>query len=165
MKQGAPSNQYLGKYRGRVTDNKDPENLGRIKAEVPAVYGKGEFSNWALPCIPYAGKNVGCAFIPDIDTHIWIEFENGNRDYPIWTGCYWAENEWPEGASPDVKVLKTKNITFTMDDTNSDSIKIENQSGMKISINSSEIELSNGTSIIKISGNDISINSKKINLN
>jgi uncharacterized protein involved in type VI secretion and phage assembly len=165
MKQSISSNQYLGKYRGRVIDNKDPDRLGRVKAEVPAVYGRGEFSDWALPCIPYAGKNVGWAFIPDIDTHIWIEFENGNRDYPIWTGCYWAEEELPESAKPDVKILKTKNITLTLEDTNSDSIKIENQSGLKITMNSSEIELNNGTSVIKVSGNDVSINSTKINLN
>jgi hypothetical protein len=56
---------FYGKYRGKVTDNTDQNNQGRIRAEVLAVYQGGE-SGWALPCSPYGGKGVGFFFIPPV---------------------------------------------------------------------------------------------------
>ena len=79
-------NRFYGKYRGSVTDV-DASTL-RIKAKVPAVLGDQE-SGWCMPCVPYAGKNVGMAFLPEQGSGVWIEFEGGDVSYPIWTGCYW----------------------------------------------------------------------------
>ena len=50
--------RFYGKYRGTVADNRDPSNLGRIKAHVPEVLGDVE-TGWALPCAPYAGDGEG----------------------------------------------------------------------------------------------------------
>ena len=48
-------------------------------------------SGWALPAVPYAGDGVGFFMIPPIGASVWIEFEHGDPDYPIWTGCFWAD--------------------------------------------------------------------------
>lgn len=81
--------RYIGKYRGIVADNADPDQLGRIKATVPAV--SPEILGWALPCLPYAGPGVGFFAIPPIGASVWVEFEAGDPALPIWTGCFWAE--------------------------------------------------------------------------
>jgi uncharacterized protein involved in type VI secretion and phage assembly len=112
-----PPKPFYGKYRGKVTDNSDPLMQGRIRARVPAVYGE-DISGWALPCSPYAGKGVGFYFIPPVHANVWIEFENGNPDYPIWTGCFWGANEAPKmPALPDVKMIKTNLATITINDS------------------------------------------------
>jgi len=108
---------FYGKYRGQVTDNKDPLMLGRLRARVPAIFGDEE-SAWALPSVPYAGKGVGFFFIPPIGANVWIEFEAGNIDYPIWSGCFWGVGETPKTpAASDIKVIKTEAVTITLNDT------------------------------------------------
>jgi hypothetical protein len=86
--------KFFGKYRGVVIDNKDPSMLGRIIAKVPDVLGNND-SGWALPSTPYAGNGVGLFLIPPVNAFIWIEFGHGDPDYPIWTGCFWAQGEVP----------------------------------------------------------------------
>ena len=81
-------NRFFGKYRGSVTEA-DPTTL-RIKAKVPAVLA-GQVTNWCEPCVPYAGNGVGMAFLPEVGSGVWIEFEGGDVSYPIWVGCYWRE--------------------------------------------------------------------------
>src|SRR5439155_22861731 len=109
---------------------------GRIQAKVPDVLGDNT-STWALPALPYAGKNVGLFLVPPTDALVWIEFEQGDPDYPIWSGCFWAEGEAP--ASPavaEMKVLKTDGGTITMNDQQGDAgITIETTSGLKIVMN------------------------------
>jgi len=86
---GTQSNRYYGKYRGTVVNNIDPEQRGRIQAMVPDVQGFVPTS-WALPCLPVAGKQEGVFMIPQIGSAIWIEFEQGDPDYPIWVGGFWG---------------------------------------------------------------------------
>jgi uncharacterized protein involved in type VI secretion and phage assembly len=113
--------RFFGKYRGIVTENKDPKALGRIQAEVPAVSGMKK--NWANPCTPYAGKDVGFYTIPPVGAKVWIEFEGGNPNFPIWSGCFWQDGEVPTevGNNQDdpsqVKVWKTRVMTMWIDDT------------------------------------------------
>ena len=83
------SNRYYGKYRGTVINNIDPEQRGRIMAVVPAVQGLTPTS-WALPCVPIAGKQNGVYVVPQIGDGVWIEFEQGDPDYPIWVGGFWG---------------------------------------------------------------------------
>ena len=85
----ATQNKFYGKYRGTVMINVDPEQRGRIMAMVPDVLGLIP-SSWAMPCFPIAGKQQGTYFIPQIGAGVWVEFENGDPSYPIWTGCFWG---------------------------------------------------------------------------
>jgi hypothetical protein len=97
---------YWGKYRGKVLDNADPLNLGRIVASVPGVHA--EFpSGWAMPCLPFGGTNMGFVAPPAIGANVWIEYEQGNPDRPIWSGCFMSPTDIPPIvlAPPYVKVL------------------------------------------------------------
>ena len=95
--------QYYGKYRGKVENNIDPQLMGRIQVSCPAVLGSGRMS-WAMPCAPYAGPGIGFFAIPPKDAHVWVEFEGGNTDYPIWSGCFWALGD----LSPDTAIPQKK---------------------------------------------------------
>jgi uncharacterized protein involved in type VI secretion and phage assembly len=81
--------KFYGKYRGTVMNNIDPMQIGRIMAIVPDVLGPTPTS-WAMPCVPIAGKQMGTYMIPQIGAGVWIEFEQGDPDYPIWVGGYWG---------------------------------------------------------------------------
>jgi len=81
--------EFFGKFRGVVVNNIDPLRLGRIMASVPDV-GNSIPLTWAMPCVPVAGKQSGTFVLPQIGAGVWIEFEQGNIDYPIWSGCFWG---------------------------------------------------------------------------
>src|SRR5215468_8530312 len=81
--------RFYGKYRGVVVINIDPEQRGRIIAQVPDVLGVIP-STWATPCVPAAGIQSGVFIVPPIGSQVWIEFEQGDPDYPIWVGGFWG---------------------------------------------------------------------------
>jgi uncharacterized protein involved in type VI secretion and phage assembly len=81
--------KYYGKYRGTVIQNIDPMQTGRIQVMVPDVSGLLP-SSWAMPCFPFVGKQMGAYWIPQIGATVWIEFEQGNPDYPIWVGGFYG---------------------------------------------------------------------------
>lgn len=98
--------QFFGKYRGTVANNADPRMQGRIQVSVPAVLGDSLLS-WAMPCVPYGGPQVGFFAVPPNGANVWVEFEGGDPDYPIWTGCFWGDGEAPvQPAPPTMKVLQ-----------------------------------------------------------
>jgi uncharacterized protein involved in type VI secretion and phage assembly len=79
----------FGKYRATVINNIDPLQIGRIQAMVPDVAGFIP-STWAMPCLPVAGIQTGVFTVPIIGSGVWIEFERGDPDYPVWVGGYWG---------------------------------------------------------------------------
>jgi uncharacterized protein involved in type VI secretion and phage assembly len=83
------SNPFFGKYRGTVVNNIDPMMTGRIQAIVPDV-SSVMLTSWAMPCLPVAGIQSGIYTVPVIGSGVWIEFEKGDPDYPIWTGCFYG---------------------------------------------------------------------------
>lgn len=104
-------NRFYGKYRGFVVDNQDPETRGRLKLRVPSLLGDQD-TGWALPCSPFGGlRNQGLFMIPEVDAQVWVEFEEGNLNNPIWVGVFWqqAADTPEEGAlnEPTTRVLKT----------------------------------------------------------
>ncbi len=152
--------QFFGKYRGKIENNIDPMQLGRIQVSVPAVLGEGRMS-WAMPCVPYAGNGVGFFAIPPTGANVWVEFEGGNPDYPIWSGCFWGKGEVPaQPALAEMKVLKTDTGTITMNDVpGAGGITIETTTGMKVVINALGIEINNGQGgSIKLTGPEVSVN-------
>ena len=90
--------QMFGKYAGQVIDNNDPEQLGRVKVAVPSIEA-WQF-NWALPCVPYVGPGAGSCAVPPIDALIWVEFEQGDVNRPIWSGCFWSGADMPTVVMP-----------------------------------------------------------------
>ncbi|MGQ9482268.1 phage baseplate assembly protein V [Chloroflexus sp.] len=153
-------NQFFGKYRGKVENNIDPLQQGRVQVSVPAVLGDGRLS-WAMPCVPFAGNSVGLFLVPPTGANVWVEFEGGDPDYPIWSGCFWAPGEVP--ASPalaEMKVWKTATATITINDVpGAGGITIETTTGAKIAISATGIEIVNGQGAsIKLTGPQISLN-------
>ncbi|HEV3407324.1 MAG TPA: phage baseplate assembly protein V [Gaiellaceae bacterium] len=97
MSEIATQQRYYGKYRGTVVNNVDPLQIGRIQAIVPDVSGVSPTS-WAMPCVPVAGINTGVFTVPQVGSGVWVEFEHGDPDRPIWVGGYW-------GTAAEVPVL------------------------------------------------------------
>lgn len=89
VQQGDVGEKFYGKYRGTVVNNLDPLQLGRIQVMVPDVLGLS-VSSWAMPCVPIAGKQQGIFVLPQVGAGVWVEFEQGEPDYPIWVGCFWG---------------------------------------------------------------------------
>ena len=131
---------WFGKYRGTVSDNADPTNRGRLKVKVPSVLGTVEA--WAMPCVPYAGASVGFYSLPEPGTGVWVEFEAGDPSYPIWSGCFWADNELPDPGGAAIKIWKTEKLTVRIDD-DGDELKLETTSGSKVTL-ASDIKSESG---------------------
>jgi uncharacterized protein involved in type VI secretion and phage assembly len=146
--------RFYGKYRGTVVDV-DASTM-RIKASVPSVLGSVT-SGWAWPCVPYAGDSVGFAFLPDIGSAVWIEFEAGDPSYPIWTGCFWMSGQVPSDVAAEVRVIVTKQHKILLDDDQG-SITIQDSNGNSITLDSSGLNLSNGGQTIQISSSEVNIN-------
>ncbi len=156
--------QFFGKYRGSVANNIDPQMMGRLQVSVPAVLGEGSLS-WAMPCVPYAGPGVGMFLSPPNGANVWVEFEGGDPDYPIWTGCFWGLGEAPaQPAIPFVKVLKTDNIMLKLDDTpgaGGFTLEINPPSSatpLSVVGNAGGIEITNGAAKIQLTPASVSIN-------
>jgi hypothetical protein len=156
--------QFFGKYRGKVENNIDPLQQGRIQVSAPAVLGEGRLA-WAMPCVPFAGPGVGLFTIPPIGANVWVEFEGGDSDYPIWSGCFWGKGEVPVKLPGDkIKMLKTDGITLELSD-------IPGAGGLTLEVNppvvatplkmifsTAGIEISNGAAKIKLTPVSVSVN-------
>ncbi len=163
--------EFWGKYRGKVTSSKDPLHLGRVQIEVPAVLGEGR-NSWAMPCTPYAGKDIGWFNVPPVGTNIWVEFEGGDPDYPIWSGCFWNENELPKNAKVDepdkVQVFKTDGVTITISNLGSNkglTIEVDKpvvERKLKMVFNANGIEINNkDETVAKLTADIIELNNQE----
>ncbi|HTT88808.1 MAG TPA: phage baseplate assembly protein V [Acidimicrobiales bacterium] len=148
-------NRFYGKYRGIVSDV--DATTCRIKAKVPAVFGDTE-SGWCMPCVPYAGPQVGIAFLPEVGSGVWVEFEGGDVSYPVWVGCYWRDGEVPPDVDADVKVIVTKAPTELKFDDDQGSLTITDPNGNTVTLDSSGITLSRGSETVAISDSSVSVN-------
>jgi len=157
--------RFYGKYRGIVVDNADPKKLGRLKLQVPSVLGDEVVTGWALPCLPYGGDvNQGFWFIPEVGAGVWMEFEEGDLEFPLWVGTFWSEtggeSEAPkpndkDGAEqssvqdpPTSKIIKTKKgHTIQLEDADGEEQVIiqDNQNKHLITLNSTGIKIQDGT--------------------
>lgn len=147
--------RFYGKYRGVVTDV-DPATC-RIKANVPAVYGAAK-SGWSLPCVPYAGPQVGIAFLPEVGSAVWIEFEGGDVSYPIWTGCFWRQGEVPGDVDAKVKVIVTKSKLELKLDDNAQRLTLTDSNGNTVTLDSSGVTVANGGKQVVVSSSSVNVN-------
>ena len=85
---------YYGKYRAKVVDVQDPQKRGRIRVMCPKVLGEAK-SSWCEPCVPVAYDNGGDFAIPKVGEFVWVEFEEGDYNKPIYTGGLWSSYNSP----------------------------------------------------------------------
>lgn len=163
---------FFGKYRGKVVNNIDPQKQGRLQVSVPAVLGTGKLS-WAMPCVPYAGTGVGLFLLPADGANVWVEFEGGDLDYPIWSGCFWNEGELPsEALTAEVKLLKTNGSLIELSDVPGEGgIKVETKSPavsqpLSLTFNAQGIKLTNSVGVVTLneSGIEISLQAQSIQI-
>jgi hypothetical protein len=158
---------YFGKYRGTVLNNVDPEQRGRILAQVPDVSALLPTS-WALPCVPIAGRQMGMYAVPQIGSAVWIEFEQGDPNYPIWTGCWWGSAaEVPSTAlatpAPVPHILLQTMLMNLLQVSDlpgpTGGIALKSATGAMILVNDVGITISNGKgAVITLIGNIVDIN-------
>lgn len=111
--------RFYSKYRGIVVDNNDPDNINRIKVVVPDV--APYMSDWALPCNQSGNTDSGFKFqTPSVGTIVWVEYQNGDPLYPIWSYYGWAIDEVPDDLkNPNSLGIVTKNGNkIILDDDN-----------------------------------------------
>lgn len=148
-------NRFFGKFRGTVTQV--DESTLRIKAKVPAVFQDQE-SGWAMPCVPYAGDQVGIAFLPEAGAGVWIEFEGGDVSYPIWSGCYWRSGEIPPDAKPAAKAIVTAAGHKLILDDDGELVTITDPNGNTVELASGGITVSRGGKKVLVSDAQVSVN-------
>ncbi|PLW73957.1 baseplate assembly protein [Streptomyces sp. DJ] len=158
--------RFLGKYRGTVVDNNDPMKIGRLRVKAPDVLGD-EPSTWAMPCFPVAGPGMGQYVLPPRRAGVWVEFEQGDPSYPIWSGCWYGTGEEvPALASeslPDTPnvVLQTPGgrVVVLSDEPGGKGITLGAPGGASIVIDDTGVHISNGQgATISLVGPTVTIN-------
>jgi uncharacterized protein involved in type VI secretion and phage assembly len=147
--------RFFGKYRGTVTEV-DDKTL-RIKAKVPAVLGT-QATGWCMPCVPYAGNQVGMAFLPEQGAGVWIEFEGGDVSYPIWVGCYWRKGEQPSDATSTVKAIVTASPHKLLFDDKAGTVTISDSNQNSVTFGSDHLQLKRGDSNLQVADSSVSVN-------
>lgn len=147
--------KFFGKYRGTVVNNVDPLMSGRLLVEVPDVVSLAP-SSWALPCVPLAGPTgtpMGVYLVPPIGAGVWVEFEKGDPDYPIWVGCRWGSaSDVPPPAllglpvSPNIVLQTAGQNTLMISDLPGPTggIMLKSMTGAMILVNELGITIQNG---------------------
>jgi hypothetical protein len=162
--------KFYGKYRGTVVNNIDPLQIGRVQVSVPDVSVIP--GSWAMPCLPIAGKQEGVFMVPQIGAGVWVEFEQGNPDYPIWVGGFWGSAAEvpalalvPPAIPPgqNIVVQTTAQNTLVLSDSPptpvSGGIVLKSTTGAMIVVNDSGIYIQNGKGAsITLIGPTVTIN-------
>jgi hypothetical protein len=146
--------KFYGKYRGIVSNNQDPKNMGRIKATVPEILHDVE-TGWALPCVPYTGSSTGTYTVPEVNAGVWIEFEAGDVSKPIWSGCWWGENKVPvdntgKMATPSLKIIHSERGLMVCLDDDGQTITVSDETGVNfitIKVQEGQIKIQSSTNI------------------
>jgi uncharacterized protein involved in type VI secretion and phage assembly len=168
--------RFYGKYRGQVTDNDDPGNLGRVKATVPRLLGDAE-TGWALPAFAYGGASEqGLFLVPDVGAGVWIEFEGGDLSYPVWSGTWYTSGDIPESAQPGTKVLKTQTGHKLVLDDDAGSVDLVDSNGNSLHMDQGGIILedsfgnsitldASGVTISDMTGNSVQLSAAGVTVN
>ncbi|HEY4084753.1 MAG TPA: phage baseplate assembly protein V [Bryobacteraceae bacterium] len=147
--------KFFGKYRGTVVNNIDPMQQGRLMVECPDVLSLAP-SSWAEPCVPLAGPTgvgMGVYLVPPIGAGVWVEFEKGDPDHPIWVGCrYGSAADVPPLAllglpvSPSIVLSTQLQNTISISDAPGPTggIMLKSTTGAMIVVNDLGIIIQNG---------------------
>ncbi|MEO8380051.1 MAG: phage baseplate assembly protein V [Acidobacteriota bacterium] len=152
--------RWFGVYPAIVSDNNDPEGIGRVKVTLPWAPDTGgdKYDAWARVATLMAGNNRGSWFIPDTGDEVLVAFEGGDPRRPYVVGALWnGQDKPPEsmdgGGRNDKKVLRSRNgVKITLDDKDGQEKFIaETPGGQKLTLKdgpgSIELTDSNGNSI------------------
>ncbi len=167
-----------GVYTGIVTDNKDPEQLGRVKVKIPIIDEKNDL-DWVRMATLMAGKERGTLFVPEVGDEVLIAFLMGDIREPIVIGCLWNSKAKPPSGKDDKnnirKITSRMGHEIIFDDKQGDGkIQLKTKEGHQLELleKTDTIKLADksGQNVITIKGgtsNDIEIKSgaTKITIN
>lgn len=161
------STKYYGIYRGTVVNNIDPLQIGRIMATVPDVGGVIP-TTWAMPCVPIAGKQMGTFMVPQIGSGVFVQFEAGDPDRPVWIGGWWGDvAEVPALAlagvpgDPNIVIQTTLQNAIVVSDLAGPTggIMLRSTTGATVIVNDTGIYIQNGKGAsIVMTGPTVTIN-------
>ena len=142
---------YFGKYRATVLNNVDPMFQGRIQVQLGDRYGLFP-STWAMPDFPFAGKGNGMVALPQLGSAVWVEFEAGDPDYPIWTGAFWPDaGGFPPLAlaaatplTPNIHFQTVTGTSVTLSDNPAQQVFIKTVTGAMVLIGAAGVSIMNG---------------------
>ena len=172
MNENKPNAPLYGKYRGTVINNVDPDMRGRLMLTIPDALGLIP-SSWAEPCVPLAGPTgpaMGVYMVPPIGAGVWVEFEQGDVDYPVWVGCLWGNTAGvPTNATlgnpadPNILIQSLLQQSIMISDMPptpaTGGIILQSTTGAKIIVNDSGIYIDNGKGAsIMMVGPNVTIN-------
>jgi uncharacterized protein involved in type VI secretion and phage assembly len=159
--------KFYGVYRGTVVNNVDPLQIGRIMATVPDVGGLTP-TTWAMPCVPMAGKQMGAFVVPQIGSGVFVQFEAGDPDRPVWVGGWWGDvAEVPALAlagvpgNPNIVFQSTLQNAIVVSDLPGPTggIMLKSTTGATIIVNDTGIYIQNGKGAsIVMTGPTVTIN-------
>jgi uncharacterized protein involved in type VI secretion and phage assembly len=151
----AGAGKIFGVVVGIVTNNQDPEKLGRVKVKYPWL-SESQESHWARIATLMAGKDRGSFYLPEVGDEVLLAFEHGDVRFPYVIGMLWNGEDTPRYDNSDGKndkrvitsrgghefifddndqqgkvIIHTKkNHTITLDDSSgSEKISIVDKSG------------------------------------
>lgn len=123
---------------GVVTDNQDPEELGRVKVEFPWL-ASGSESTWAKIATFMAGGEYGAFFLPEVDEEVLVAFEQGDINHPYIIGALWNTRDAPPETNTDgannIRVIRSRNgheLVFNDDERGGAKLEIRTSSGHQI---------------------------------
>lgn len=129
-------NRIYGVVVGMVTNNQDPDKMGRVKVKFPWLSDTDE-SYWARLATPMAGKDRGIYFLPEVDDEVLVAFEHGDVRFPYVLGALWNgqdQDKPPEQNSDgknNIRMIKSRSghIIRLNDEEGKETIEIIDKSG------------------------------------
>ena len=172
----APPPTNRGLVVGIVTDNNDPDSLGRVKVKYPWL-APDQASDWARVVSVGGGADRGISFLPEVNDEVLVGFEQGDIHYPYIIGGLWSGEDKPAITANDAvssgkvqkRMIRTRvGHKITFDDTDgAGGIEIldKNQNSIKIDTGSDTLKIKVKGKVTIEAQSDVTIETKaKCNL-
>lgn len=139
---------FYGIYKAQVVNNSDPNNSGRLILFCPTVHGPDTAQIWARPKAAYAGKQFGLWAIPDVGEWVYVSFDHGRAEFPIWEGGWWADSgdATPDMVTKNVVLSTAEGLKIVLNRVNG-SILIQQSNGNSIEITADSINVESSTTV------------------
>ena len=170
-----------GLLLGMVKENYDADHPGMLRVTLPALGAEGDETFWARMTTPYAGKDYGSYFLPEVGDAVVVGFVGGDSQSPVVLGCFWHnKNTFPAETvteKNEQKAIITKGgNSILITDGDKSGITVKTKAGHSITISDQDktiklatnngkniILLDEGNSSVEIlSGDKLTIKAKEI---
>jgi uncharacterized protein involved in type VI secretion and phage assembly len=133
--QEALASRITGVVTAVVTNNQDPDGMGRVKVKFPWLSDSDE-SPWARVATPMAGAQRGVYFLPEVNDEVLVVFEHGDMRFPYVLGALWNGKDKPpvsgeQAKGNHVRMIKSRrgHVLRLTDEQGKEKIEIEDNSG------------------------------------